>query len=172
MDTRTLTQVPPQIAELARSIREAAGDDDAAFVDTLEGCGDHIQAARAAVRFIQERTAMADALDAVIRSYQGRKDGLLGGVGKAREALAHFLSEIGEKSLALPEATVTLANARPSLTGDCDPWLLPDDLSRTIRQPDRKAIKDALQEGRVVPGYALSNGKPSLRILGGKAASE
>jgi hypothetical protein len=172
MDTRALTQVPPQIAELARAIREAADDDDGAFIDTLDGEGDYISAARKALRFIREREALADAIDDVIRQYQARKAAFTAGASRTRDALGHFMSEIGERSLQLPEGTVTLAAGRPSLVGDSDPFLLPDDLVRVVRSPDRGAIKDALNAGRDVPGYSLSNGKPSLRILGGKAASE
>lgn len=164
-DLRPLQSIPPQIADLARSIRQAAGDDDDAFTDTLDGETDYIRAARSALRFIKEREAMAEALKAVIRQYQSRETELIDGTLAARKALAHFMTEIGEKSLKLPEGTLTLSQARPSLVGECDPWLLPDDLSRTIKQPNRQAIKDALLEGREVHGYSLSNGAPALRIL-------
>lgn len=172
MDLRTLTQVPPQIAELARKIREAAGEDDGAFIDTLDGCTDHIHAARQTLRFIREREAMIDALDEVIRQYQSRKTALTTGLSHAREGLAHFMSEIGERSMQLPEGTATLAQGRPSLVGDCDPFLLPDDLVRVVRSPDRGAIKDAINAGRDVPGYSLSNAKPSLRITVGKGTGD
>lgn len=153
-----------QIAELAKAIRELAGDDDLAFADTLDGETDAIQAARGAVRMVQAMEAMAESASGLTGLYSARAKAFEARGQRARDAIAHFMGEIGEKTLVLPEGTVSLATGGVSLAGDPDIASLPDDLIKVTRSPDRTAIKAALQAGREVPGCALTNGKPSLRI--------
>lgn len=154
----------PQIAELAATIRELCGDDDLAFADTLDGETDAVQAARGAVRMVHAMEATQDAAKALVSLYTARAASFGERGQRARDALAHFMGEIGEKTLVLPEGTVSLAAGGVSLAGDPDVASLPDDLVRITRAPDRAAIKAALQTGREVPGCALTNGKPQLRI--------
>lgn len=153
-----------QIADLAASIRELAGDDDLAFVDTLDGCSDAVSAARAAVRMVHAAEHQGDAAAALARLYSDRKAQFEERAQRARDALAHFMGEIGEKTLQLPEGTVSLAAGSVQLVGDPDIADLSEDLIQTKRSPNRSAIKAALQVGREVPGCALTNGRPSLRI--------
>lgn len=153
------------IADLAASIRAAAGLDDEAFVDTLDGCTDAVEAARRVVRTIREDEASEAALKALESDYGARRKRLAERRERARDALATFLSEIGEKTLKLPEATLSLSAGRVALAGDCeDANALPADLTITTRKPDRAAIKAALEAGREVPGFALSNGRPTLTV--------
>lgn len=159
-----LRAVPPQIAALAAAIREACGDDDQAFTDTLDGCTDAVEAARAAVRFIGECEAYEAACKALAQRYSERAKVFSDREARTRDAIAHFMQEIGEKKLALPEATVSLSAGSPSVVGEPDVAALPDHLVRTKREPDRTAIKQALVDGHVVPGCSLSNARPRLTI--------
>jgi len=154
----------PLIADLAHSIRELCGDDDLTFADTLDGECDAVEAARAAVRMVHAAEHQEDAATALARLYGDRAKAFGERGQRARDALAHFMAEIGEKTLQLPEGTVSLAAGSAQLTGDPDLASLPDDLVKVTRSPDRSAIKAALQVGRQVPGCSLTNGKPSLRI--------
>ena len=68
------------------------------------------------------------------------------------------------KKVELPEATLSQRNSPPQLVGNVDPELLPDDLCRIKREPNKTAIKEALLKGDLVPGMYLSNSPPSLTI--------
>lgn len=171
-DLRALTQVPDHIAALAAAIAEAAGDDDLAFTDTLDGATDTIRAARSAVRMIQSNEALCEAAKAIGQRYMARAKDFDDRAARARDALSHFMQEIAATSLVLPEATVTLSAGRPSLTGEQDPATLPDDLVKIVRQPDRAKIKAALENGTTLDGYSLSNARPRLQLRVGKAVVE
>lgn len=165
MDTlQHLRERGREIAPLAQAIRELAGDDDLAFVDTLDGCTDAVQAASQAVRMVAAMETLETAAKALASRYSARAGDFADRAQRARDALAHFMTEIGEKRLTLPEGTVSLAAGQPSLTGDADPETLPADYVRITKAPDRALIKRALQDGFEVPGYALSNARPRLQI--------
>lgn len=159
-----LRNVSPHTAALVTAIREACGDDDAAFTDTLDGETSVIDAARSAVRFIAESEAQEEAAKSLAQRYAERAKVFADRVSRTRDALANFLAEIGEKRLSLPEATISLGAGSPSLIGEPDPSTLPDHLVRVKREPDRAAIKQALVDGHAVPGCSLSNAKPKLSI--------
>ena len=163
-DFRPLMAVPPQVAELARKIRDLAGDDDLTFTDTLDGETDTIRAARGAVRTIQAMEAMQKAAAELSMRYSERAKSFGERADRARSALGHFLAEIGEKRQLLPEGSVTLAVGRSGLTGDSEATTLPDDLVKITRTPNRTAIKAALDAGRTVPGYHINNAAPRLQI--------
>lgn len=152
------------IAPLAQQIRELCGDDDLAFVDTLEGETDALKAASAAVRTVHVMDAMAEATKVVADRYRARAADFSRRSACARAALAQFMGEIGETKLILPEGTVSLANGVPSVIGEPDVDALPDAMVRTKREPDRSAIKEALLAGVVIPGCSLSNAPPRLQI--------
>lgn len=159
-----LRQSGREIAELARSIRELAGDDDLAFADTLDGETDALKAAAGAVRMVAAMEALAEAAKGLGARYGARAKDFSDRADRARDALAHFMGEIGEKTLILPEGTLSLAAGGVQLVGEPDISLLPDHLIRTKREPDRAAIKEALLRGESFNGVSLSNSRPSLRI--------
>lgn len=171
-DLRPLTSIPPQIIELAAQLHELCGDDAIALTDTLEGCTDTIRAARSAVRIIQSNEALAEAAKEAGNRLLARAKDFESRGQRGRDALSHFMQEIAAPSLVLPEATVTLSAGRPSLSGDADPATLPDDLVKVERKPDRAKIKDAINAGRVIEGYSLSNARPRLQLRVGKAVVE
>lgn len=161
---QNLRNMGRQIAPLAASIRELCGDDDLAFVDTLDGETDAIRAASQAVRMIAAMETLETAAKALATRYGARAGDFADRAQRARDALAHFMAEIGEKRLTLPEGTITLATGQPSLTGEPDIDTLPPDYVRITKAPDRALIKKALQDSFEVPGYSLTNARPRLQI--------
>lgn len=160
----TLRLAGPQIAALSAHIRSLAGEDDEAWLDTLEGQSDAVGAARAVVRQIMEAGANAEALKALMGAYSERKAALEAREDRLRGALLHFMLEIGEKTMPLPEATVSIGNGPRKLIGDPDVDTLPPDYVRTKREADRALIKKALIDGFDVAGCSLSNAEPRLSI--------
>lgn len=153
-----------EIADLARAIREACGEDDTAFVDTLDGECSAVDAARAVVRWVDVQEASAEAMKQLAKSYEARAKTLSERAGSGRRALLTFMQEIGEKSLPLPEATLSVRQGQPQLVGDADPNGLDPAFCRLKREVDRTAIKRHLENGGELTGFALSNGAPSLTI--------
>lgn len=154
-----------EVAELAASIRELCGDDDVAFVDTLDGETSAIEAARAVVRMIAAMEAMEGAAKALAARYAARAHDFASRQERARNALLHFMGEIGEKTLVLPEGTVSVkASGAAKVVGEADPATLPKCFVRMKLELDKAQIKRALEQGETVEGFALSNAGPSLQI--------
>ena len=153
-----------EIADLAKSIREACGEDDTAFVDTLDGETSAIDAARAVVRWIDVQEANSEAMKQLAKGYQARAKVLEERGDGARRALLRFMQEIGERTLPLPEATLSVRQGQRSLVGDAEPLTLPGEFVKVKHEIDRTAIKRHLENGGSLQGFALSNGAPSLAI--------
>lgn len=153
-----------EVANLIARLREMCGDDEQAFIDTLEGESDTIEAARRVLRWIHEQGASADMCKGLATTYTARSSVFAERVERGRTSLLHFLNELGLRSMPLPEGTLTVVAGKAKVVGEADPETLPDDLVRTKREADKAAIKAALETGREVEGYTLSNGSPSLSI--------
>lgn len=153
-----------EIAGLAAQVRALAGDDDDAFVDTLEGTTDALEAASAVLRGVYEAEAHAVACRALAASYTDRARALELRDERLRGALVNFLSEIGEKSLRLPEGTISRRAGSRLVVGQPNPDALPDSLVRIKREPSLSAIKEALEAGEEIAGLSLSNGGETLSI--------
>lgn len=163
-DLQQLRERGREIGDLARQIRELCGDDDLAFADTLDGETDALRAASTAVRTIVAMETMAEAAGALADRYKARSSDFTERGKRARAALVQFLSDIGEKKLVLPEATLTVAAGRMSVVGEPNVDDLPEELVRVKREADRTAIRIALQAGHAVPGCSLSNAPPVLQL--------
>lgn len=154
-----------EIAALAAHIRDLCGDDDLAFADTLDGETDAVRAASAVVRMIAALEAMQEAAKGLANRYQARAQDFASRAERARNSLLQFMGDIGEKTLILPEGTVTVkASGSVRILGEADPATLPAHLVRTKLELDKTQIKRALEAGEVVPGFSLSNAAPSLQI--------
>jgi hypothetical protein len=152
------------IAELAKQIRELCGDDEQAFVDTLDGETDTIEMARRVVRFLKEAEANETMVKGLADTYAARAKVFADRQIRIRGALLNFMQEIGSKSLPLPEATLSVGAGQPSSVGEPDVATLPLHLTVAKRQPDKVAIRAALEAGEELPGLSLSNAVPRLSI--------
>jgi len=161
---RDLSDLEFNTRDLVGRLRTLCGDDEQAFLDTLDGEADTSEAARAVVRWMMEQDAQAEAMKSLADTYHARSKVFTDRKAGARNALFHFMEYLGVKTMPLPEATLSVRNGVAGLVGESDPADLPDDLVRVKREPDKTAIKAALEAGREVPGYSLSNGSPSLSV--------
>lgn len=153
-----------EVANLVARLRDLCGDDEQAFIDTLDGETEVIEAARRVVRWLHEQGAQQMACKGLANTYNARATVFEDRVDRARTALFHFLTEMGVKSMPLPEATLSVVAGRVSVAGDGDVALLPPELVRVKREPDRAAIKLALERGEAVEGFSLSNNPPTLMV--------
>ncbi len=153
-----------EVANLAARLRDLCGDDDTAFIDTLDGESDAVEAARRVVRWLHEQGAQSVACKGLAETYRARASVFDERTERARLALFHFLSEMGLKSMPLPEATLSIIAGRAKVEGEPDVDLLPDRLVRVKREPVKAAIKAALEAGEIVRGCSLSNNPPTLMV--------
>lgn len=150
---------------LARRIRDLCGDDDQAFLDTLEGETDTLEAFRRVVRWTAEQEAQAAAMKDLANIYSLRAKVLTERSAQGRTAMMHGMMDLGEKTLRLPEATLSVAAGQPKLVGEIlNPDALPDDLVRVKREPNMAAIKAAVLAGAEIEGVSLSNAEPHLTV--------
>lgn len=156
----------PATVELARQIRDLVGDDDVAFIDTLDGeCG-AVDAVRSVLRFIASAEQMETACKALRDRYGARAQDFASRQERARNALVQFMGEIGEKSMTLPEGTITRKAGTVKVVGEADPNQMPPEFVRIKTEVtlDKTAIKRALEQGVEVPGFELSNGCETVQI--------
>ncbi|MEU7656817.1 siphovirus Gp157 family protein, partial [Micromonospora taraxaci] len=85
-------------------------------------------------------------------------------IERLREFALKVMDWTAQKKIELPEATLSIRMGQPAVVGEPDADALPDHLCRIKREPNKSAIKEALQNGRTVPGCELSNGQPSIAI--------
>lgn len=153
-----------EVAPLIAKLREMCGDDEQAFLDTLEGESDVNEAARRVVRWIIEQGAAEVSCRSLAETYTARARMFAERQVRAKGGLLDLLNELGVKSMPLPEATLSAKALPPSVVGEADPAMLADAFVRIKREADKAAIKAALQAGQFVPGYSLSNGGQTLQM--------
>lgn len=156
----------PATLELARQLREMCGDDDLAFLDTLDGCSNAVEAVRSTLRAIAAWEALESSAKALADRYRARSQDFAARQDRARNALVQFMGDTGEKSMVLPEGTITRKAGTVKVVGEGDPETMAPEFVRTktTRELDKVAIKRALEQGAEVPGFALSNGCETLQI--------
>lgn len=88
-------------------------------------------------------------------------------VDRLRARLRQYMEALGEQQIRTSRHTVTLAKAgKPRLVIDVDPKDLPDSLRRVLVsfEPDKRLIRQTLEEGNEVQGCRLEPGTSTLRI--------
>lgn len=158
-----------ELAVLERTIRdfidanpELAGDEQLR-ADCLEGELDIDKVLARLVRHEREAAAMAGACETQAQDLEIRRDRFALRGRAFRSAILNVMDAANLRRFELPQATLSVRSGRQSVV-IIDEGALPDNVIRIKREPDQKAIKDALTTGADVPGAALSNGAPSLQI--------
>lgn len=159
-----LRQETSEVSNLIARLRDLCGDDEQAFIDTLEGETEVVEAARRVVRWLHEQGAQQAACKGLENVYRTRASMFEERVDRARTALFHFLTEMGLKSMPLPEGTLSVVAGRTAVVGEGNPEALPDKFVRVKRAANRSAIKTALEAGETVEGFSLSNNPPTLMV--------
>lgn len=116
-------------------------------------------------RAAKYRRAMAEAMKSIIEGNRKRMERHNRAADNIEEAIFWALQEAGyDKPIEAPDLTISIAKGRRSVIGSGDASALPDHLRRVKYEPEKLAIKAALEAGEVVPGYSLGNTPPSLKI--------
>lgn len=151
---------------LRAELAEAYGlsEDDDALPDTIDGLTDLGDQITALIGQALENESFAEAIDKRISELRTRKDRLNKAAKAIRSAVAEAALEAGLKKLPRPEFTLSFGISKPSLTGDASPSDLSPEFVRVKLELDRPKIKAAIDEGRAVPGFSLSNGRPTVTV--------
>jgi hypothetical protein len=152
-----------QIEALLREYPDLA-DDDILRADMLEGETDIREVVTSINRMIEDAKALCDGTQSRLDELSDRKSRFRKRVDFGRDLIRKLLEAAQIRKLELPEVTASLKNNPPQLIGDPDPYELPDELVKVARTADRKAIREALERGDIVPGCLLSNAPPSLQL--------
>lgn len=146
-----LMQAFPELAE-----------DHAALIDMTEGLTSASDLVAVLVRRSRADEAYANALTAMIRDMTDRRSRYDARADRHRLAAQRLMDACELRRVEMADFTASI-RAVPGKVEIDDEALLPDDLCRIVRQPDKAKIKEALAAG-TIPGAHMTNGSESLTV--------
>jgi DNA-binding transcriptional ArsR family regulator len=156
-------EVRRQIEALLREHPDLNEDEDLLH-DMLEGETDLFAALSSLATYVAATDALVASLNGTLSEFRDRKSRFETRVEVLREVMLKLLQTANLKRVELPEATLSQVRRQPQIVGEVDADALPDDLVRIKREPNRTAIREALDNGRELPGLSLSNAAPGLMM--------
>ena len=160
LDVRELQQ---QIANLFLEFPELK-DDEVLRADMLEGQTEIKAMFTTILHGIDDAQAFSDGADLRISQLAERKARFDMRVAFLRALILKIMRWADLRKVELAEATLSQRASQPKLLGDPDVALLPEELVKITRAPDRTKIREALLRGDFVPECSLSNAEPTLAI--------
>jgi hypothetical protein len=154
-----------EIQFLLAQYPELEGDEDLR-ADMLDGETDITRLLTALHRYREDTRALADGSQERLDELLSRKKRLALRTDFISKLMQGILTIAEIRKIELPEVTLSLRN-NPSLLvidEDIDFKDMPDDLMRVKRELDRKKIREALEQGRNVPGAVLVPAPASLSV--------
>ncbi|GLK78013.1 hypothetical protein GCM10008171_32670 [Methylopila jiangsuensis] len=151
-----------EIAALIDACPEMA-EDEQLRADMIEGETDAHGLLSRIIRAALWEAAQQDAIKALAATYGKRRDASAKREEALRAMAFRLMQAADLRKVPLPEATLSIARVAPSVIVE-DPDALPAELTRTKVEPDKKAIKERLDAGEIVPGATLSNGGERLNV--------
>lgn len=139
--------------------------EDPEFLEgTLEGATTIKETLAELAHEIDENKMMVDGIDRRVDELTERKGRFVRRVEAIREMILAVLQAANLKKVELDEVTLSQRASQPQVIGNADPETLPDEFVRVRRELNKTAIKDALKDGREVPGFVLNNSPPGLTV--------
>ena len=151
------------VERIAAQARAVDPEDGELLADMIEGCTDAFELADILIERDATIATYSTALRLRVAEVGFRLKRLEWESECNRRSLAHLLEAMGERKLERPEGTISLRRVPPSLL-DGPVENLPPHLTRVKVEPDKKAIKEAIEAGEDVPGWQLNNGGQSLSV--------
>ena len=141
-------------------------DDADLRIDMLEGETEIIPLLTALNRYREDTKALAEGSQPRMEELAARKKRLGARVDFISKLMQSILESAQLRKIELAEVTLSMRGNPDSLIIDEAVALtdLPEDLIRTKREVDRKAIREAILAGRNVPGCVLTKSSPSLLV--------
>ena len=138
-------------------------DDEDLRSDMLEGNTSLHDVLSRIVAIERDANSMVLAIGERAKELAVRKDRYARRKDAMRALLLRLLKAADLNKVSLPEATVSIGKGRAGVE-IVDESLLPDNVVKLKREPDKTAIKAALDAGEDVPGAVLREGQPSVTV--------
>lgn len=138
-------------------------DDEELLKDTLEGNTRLHEIMERFLSAMRENETLSEAVSQRVGKLRERQTRLTHRAQFYRSLMHRLLERTGVKSIALPEAKISVVNS-PDKVIITDDSAIPDDYQVIKKEPNKAAIQKALKEGKQVSGATLSNGGTTVRI--------
>lgn len=154
--------VKAQIADLLAAFPELSEDPDFAL-DVWEGETDLFRILSKIVAERSESETMVSAIKERVSDLNARSDRFKRRSDFMKKLAKGLMDAAHQPKITLPEATLSVLKPRTSVNvTDADQ--LPQGFFSIVRQPDKKAIGEALLAGEQIPGAELALGDEGLMI--------
>jgi len=163
MNPQFLQHLRAAHASLIEAHPELATDDDF-LTDVIEGSTDAFEIMERLVIERRESLANSEAMDKLANDYAQISDRWTMRAEARRKLMGLVLDATGLRKMATPAGTVSMSPGRVSLAL-ADDFTPPQGYARTRIEPDKAAIKAALEAGEVMQGASLVTGKPIVKVL-------
>lgn len=157
-----VTVLEREFADLVATYPELAEDEELR-ADTIEGETDAYRVLGKIVAIERDANSMVLAIGERAKELAARKERYARRKDAMRALLLRLLKAADLNKVSLPEATVSVSKGRAGVE-IADEALLPDNVVKLKREPDKTAIKAALDAGEDVPGAMLREGQPSVTV--------
>lgn len=138
-------------------------DDEESWLIALETETDLIKCLDIIESRRQDAIALAETIDSLIENHKARRSRFRARDEAARSLILNLMQSAGLKKLELPQSTLSVRDGIQKVV-IVDEAEIPNEFFRIKREPDKIAIKNALNDGESVPGAAMSNVEPILAI--------
>lgn len=153
------------VAELRERLKAEYGldDDDEALADTIDGETDLGEQLAKLARDALRSEYMAKGIGELIKDTHLRKARLEHRAEKLRAVINWAMSESGMKKIPAPDMTLSLSRGKPPLSIE-DEGDVPEPFCRLKLEPDKRIIREAIENGDYIPFARLGNASPILTI--------
>lgn len=155
-------------AEAAKAIRESLaklGETDAELLlDMTEGETSLFECIDALLLRMASDKALVIGTESVVSDLEERKRRVEKRIAFDRGLIEQAMAIAELPKIERPAATLSLSSRAPSLRVDDEAAIPAEFWTAGAPKLERKALTEALKEGRPIPGVALSNAAPSLTV--------
>lgn len=152
------------VQALKQSLCDLFKDDSDLLLDTIEGETSLFEAVELVLKSMDEDQIMLDGINERIDELSIRKARYKARIELKRAIMEQALAIAEQKTITLPVATITLSD-RKQVCIIADEAAIPSDYwKRGDPKLDKAALKQALDDGKTIPGAHLDNGPQSITI--------
>ncbi|MBA1156896.1 siphovirus Gp157 family protein [Microvirga mediterraneensis] len=164
MNPIQISALERQIEDLIASYPELA-EDETLRADMVQGSTDAEEILSKVVDRMMEAESMASAIGKRVDDLKSRQAAYDRRSDAMRKLAFRIMSAAQVRKMPLPEATLSI-RAVPQSVVVTDMTKLPREYvkTKTEESADRQKLKEALQEGKEIPGAMLSNGGETLAV--------
>lgn len=162
MNPHILTQLRAAHAALIEA-HPALADDDDFLADVVEGQTDANAIMERLVIERRDALAHAETMEKLAEDYANRAEVWVARADAKRKLMGLVLDAVGLRRMVTSAGTVSVSPGRVSVALDAD-FEPPQGYQKVRVDPDKTAIKAALEAGETMPGARLVTGNPIVQV--------